>query len=176
VVNVASFGALGDGATDDSKAFQAAIDRLSTTGGRVLVPWGVRPYRIAASLRLPSSHLELFGPGAQLRLEAGVSIRTAGPIEAVAVAGLRITGAGPGPVLDLADAGEVELRDLQVRGGARITGARRLAASQGRFDALELDLQRADEAELRGVTVEKAFHVEGGRSRLRTQNCKLLAP
>lgn len=40
VVNVKAFGALGDGATDDTAAIQAAIDSLSATGGSIYVPPG----------------------------------------------------------------------------------------------------------------------------------------
>ena len=39
-VSVKDFGAVGDGVTDDSQAFQDAIDFLPTEGGKILVPTG----------------------------------------------------------------------------------------------------------------------------------------
>ena len=71
VVNVASMGATGDGVTDDAPAFQAAIDKISETGGRVLVPWGVRPYLLKSGLTLSADNVEIWGPGARLNLADG---------------------------------------------------------------------------------------------------------
>ncbi|MFB6363168.1 glycosyl hydrolase family 28-related protein [Paenibacillus elgii] len=48
-VNILSFGAKGDGKTDDTSAFQAAIDQVKQYGGRIVVPHGV--YRINGSLK-----------------------------------------------------------------------------------------------------------------------------
>lgn len=39
-VNVLDFGAVGDGSTDDSAAFQAAATSLGNTGGQIFVPFG----------------------------------------------------------------------------------------------------------------------------------------
>ncbi|MHB9027846.1 MAG: glycosyl hydrolase family 28-related protein [Candidatus Latescibacterota bacterium] len=49
--NVLDFGAVADGRTDNTKAFQTAIDRAGKTGGTVLVPAG--KYRFDGSLTLP---------------------------------------------------------------------------------------------------------------------------
>lgn len=60
VRNVRNYGAVGDGANDDTAAFQAAINSLPTAGGTVEVPAGT--YRIDAvvSIRLRSyMHLKL---------------------------------------------------------------------------------------------------------------------
>ena len=57
-VNVLSFGAIGDGTTDDTTAIQAAIDAAAatradgTSGGRVLVPAGT--YKVSATLVVPT--------------------------------------------------------------------------------------------------------------------------
>jgi hypothetical protein len=48
VANVKQYGAVGDGTTDDTAAFQAAIDSLGTNGGTVYVPSGT--YRITGTL------------------------------------------------------------------------------------------------------------------------------
>ncbi len=39
-VSVKDFGAVGDGVTDDTTAIQAAINSMSSTGGRVFFPSG----------------------------------------------------------------------------------------------------------------------------------------
>lgn len=54
-VDVRDFGAKGDGITDDSEAFQKAIDSLETTGGLVSVPSG--EYRITKTLLVGGSHM-----------------------------------------------------------------------------------------------------------------------
>lgn len=53
VVNVKAFGAVGDGKTDETKAFQAALDSLGQNGGTVVVPPG--QYRFEGSLEIPQS-------------------------------------------------------------------------------------------------------------------------
>ena len=50
--NVRDFGAVGDGKTDDTRAFQAALDAAGQAGGGVVrAPRGT--YRIAGSLKVP---------------------------------------------------------------------------------------------------------------------------
>ncbi|MCX7765540.1 MAG: glycoside hydrolase family 55 protein, partial [Candidatus Sumerlaeia bacterium] len=54
-INVKDFGAIGDGKTDDTKAFQTALDTASgkdEIGGTVFVPQGT--YLIAGHLNIPS--------------------------------------------------------------------------------------------------------------------------
>ncbi|MCX8053738.1 MAG: glycoside hydrolase family 55 protein, partial [Armatimonadetes bacterium] len=52
-VNVRDFGAKGDGSTDDTAAFQAALDSLAEKGGTVFVPAGV--YLIKTHIRVPNN-------------------------------------------------------------------------------------------------------------------------
>jgi hypothetical protein len=55
---VEQFGAIGNGTTDDSAAFQSAIDSLGTTGGKIILS-NDRVYRIASNITIkPSCHLE----------------------------------------------------------------------------------------------------------------------
>ena len=50
-MNVLDFGAKGDGKTDDTIAFQKALDKTGVTGGVVCVPTGM--YRIKGTLSIP---------------------------------------------------------------------------------------------------------------------------
>ncbi len=170
IVNVASFGAKGDGTTDDAEAFQKAIDRLALTGGRILVPWGVRPYRIARPLTASHDHLEFWGPGARLQFAEGAGLTATGTD--LAMRGLRIEGGGSRPVLQIRLAGGVHLEDLQVRGGIEIA-ADQVQVSTSRFDVLELALpvSAAPRADLREVRVDRAFRFTGDRSVLRLDDC-----
>ncbi|MDH7601619.1 MAG: glycosyl hydrolase family 28-related protein [Armatimonadota bacterium] len=52
-VNVRDFGAKGDGVTDDTAAFQAALDSMRESGGTVFVPAGT--YLIKSHLTVPNS-------------------------------------------------------------------------------------------------------------------------
>lgn len=51
-VSVKDFGAVGDNSTDDTAAFQAAIDALETTGGTVYVPASASYYKITNTITL----------------------------------------------------------------------------------------------------------------------------
>ncbi|KAA6338496.1 hypothetical protein EZS27_013500 [termite gut metagenome] len=53
VVSVFAFGAKGDGKTDDTQAFQKALDSFGTKGGTVYVPRGT--YFFAGSLNVPQA-------------------------------------------------------------------------------------------------------------------------
>ncbi|MDR0700147.1 MAG: glycoside hydrolase family 55 protein [Tannerella sp.] len=53
VVSVVAFGAKGDGKTDDTEAFQKAMDSFGTKGGTVYIPRGT--YLLAGSLNVPQA-------------------------------------------------------------------------------------------------------------------------
>src|SRR5204862_377449 len=99
ILNVVTLGATGDGTTDDSAGFQRTIDQLAATGGRILVPWGVRPFRIARPLVVSSDHLEFWGPGARLQFVEKGSLTVAGTggrtLREFSIRGLRIEGVAP---------------------------------------------------------------------------------
>jgi hypothetical protein len=63
IVNVHDKGAVGDGVTDDTAAFQAAIDYLEGTGASVLtLHLDAKPYRIAGTLSV-SGPVKIIGEG-----------------------------------------------------------------------------------------------------------------
>lgn len=53
IVSVLSFGAKGDGTTDDTQAIQRAMDSFGSRGGTVYIPNGV--YLVAGSLNIPQA-------------------------------------------------------------------------------------------------------------------------
>lgn len=59
-VNVADYGAVGNGSTDDTSAFQSAINSLGAAGGTVIIPDGFR-CRIASNLTV-KPNVTLKGP------------------------------------------------------------------------------------------------------------------
>jgi len=76
VFNVRDYGAVGDGATDDAEAFQAAIVACAqVNGGTVYVPPASHPYIIGRSLELPKP-MAIVGcnwESTVLRLKPGVN-------------------------------------------------------------------------------------------------------
>jgi polygalacturonase len=71
MIDVTTFGAIGDGTTDDTVAIQNAIDSLVTsptsTGGTVYFPVG--DYLISAALEV-SSYIELLGESLNAKILA----------------------------------------------------------------------------------------------------------
>lgn len=76
IINVRDFGAVGDGTTSDSTAFQAAVDyAASLGGGTVYVPEGDYPI----ALSITTSNIELLcDPGTVLRAASGANVITIG--------------------------------------------------------------------------------------------------
>ncbi|MDP7011506.1 MAG: glycosyl hydrolase family 28-related protein [Verrucomicrobiota bacterium] len=68
VVNVRDFGAQADGKSDDAPAIQRAIEQVAKTGGRVSLPAAPKPYIIRTSLVISADNIELYGPGATIKL------------------------------------------------------------------------------------------------------------
>lgn len=68
VVNVRDFGAKADGESDDAPAIQRAINQVSKTGGRVSFPATANPYSIHTSLIVSADNVDLYGPGATIKL------------------------------------------------------------------------------------------------------------
>ena len=174
ILNVVSMGATGDGTTDDSAAFQKTIDQLAKTGGRLLIPWAVKPFRIARPLVVSSDHLEVWGPGALIEFAGDASL-TASGVRDLAIRGLRIKGAAPGAVLRVTETDGVVLEDLQVKGGLVLTGVRGASISSSRIDALEIRMAESGHpsAKLRGVTVEKSYRLTGDATEVQLDACRL---
>jgi len=87
ILSVKDFGALGDGATDDTAALQAAIDYCDANGLRLIVPKGTYP---TGALTVDGAmHLELL-KGATLKAKSTLN----GNLIAVAGSNVRISGPG----------------------------------------------------------------------------------
>jgi putative membrane-bound dehydrogenase-like protein len=174
ILNVVSLGATGDGTTDDSAAFQKTIDQLGASGGRVLVPWGVRPYRIARPLAVTSDHLEFWGPGAKIQFVGDAVLKASG-VRELAFRGLRIDGTGSGPVLNLSKTTGLVFDDVQVKGGTSISAGDSVSLSSCRFDALDLLMAESGQpsAKLRNVTVDKSWRLGGDASGVKLDGCRM---
>jgi hypothetical protein len=61
IINVKTYGAKGDGSTDDTAAIQAAFDAIPTAGATVYFPPGT--YNVTAQLTLTDKPIHLFGDG-----------------------------------------------------------------------------------------------------------------
>ncbi|WP_333678994.1 right-handed parallel beta-helix repeat-containing protein [Dyella sp.] len=66
IVNVREMGAKGDGRTDDTAAFQAAVDAVPLIGGTLVVPRGDYRINVERSITLHSNMLLLMDPAATL--------------------------------------------------------------------------------------------------------------
>lgn len=85
-----AFGAKGDGVTDDTAAFQAALNAASAQGGTVYVPPSATPYVLASALTLKSMvRLQGGGPGTGTGASQIKFTGTSGPL----LAGNGVTGA-----------------------------------------------------------------------------------
>jgi len=94
LVNVRDFGALGDGITDDSAAFAAAIAAAQARAARVYVPASATPYVIGATITLDGVTMIGDGAGSTLRvgLPSGAGMQLAG--SGAGLIGLRVLGPG----------------------------------------------------------------------------------
>ncbi len=70
--NVADFGAVSDGVTDNSPFFQAAADNLPASGGILFVRAGASPFIITAGIRFTSkSDVTIISNGAIIKVQDG---------------------------------------------------------------------------------------------------------
>jgi len=96
--DVRAFGAKGDGATDDTRAIQTAIDSLPRSGGTVVLPPG--NYRARNLLISDREGVRLLGVGATIHLFGKspapryVGIQFHGTLRRVTIEGLTILGDG----------------------------------------------------------------------------------
>ena len=111
---VTDFGATGDGATDDTDAFETAIDSAAQTGGSVLIPAGI--YQISQTLTLPD--------GVRMRGEGMGSELLQTPYNGSL---LRFTGSGEAINIKGSAAGLEDLALLDQSNGGASAGIRVLA-------------------------------------------------
>lgn len=113
-VNVKDFGAKGDGVTDDSAAFQAAITAAQARNSPVYVPASPAPYLLGTSLVLDGLAMHGEGAGSLLKtsIASGAGLQLAG-ISPV-LRGLRILG--PAAIAWPGSATEVDLEGVALDG------------------------------------------------------------
>ena len=122
IVNVRDFGAIGDGVSDDSAAFQAALAAAQARSGAAYVPASPNAYVIGAALVLDGVGLVGDGPGSMLKLAlaSGFALQLTG--DAPRVVGLRLLGPGanawPQNAAEV-DLGLAALDGVQIAAGAR---------------------------------------------------------
>ena len=120
-LNVRNWGARGDGATDDTTAFQYAIDALPSSGGTVVVPAGDYVIDPTRNVRLRSNMHLLLQDGARLRAKRNDKERAyvlmAYKISNVEISGGQIIGDRE---THLGTAGEWG-HGIMIRGSSKIT-------------------------------------------------------
>lgn len=62
LINVRDYGAVGDGETDDSDAFEAAIEATGTRGGSVFIPKSTGAYRLTRQI-VANKYVQFYGDG-----------------------------------------------------------------------------------------------------------------
>ena len=78
--DVRSYGAKGDGVTDDEPAFTLAI--AAAAGGRVIITEAPTSYRLSSNVTVPLGVTLVFRQGGKLYSDAGVTVTVNGTIEA----------------------------------------------------------------------------------------------
>jgi hypothetical protein len=122
VVNVRDFGAIGDGVSDDTAAFQAALTAAQARSCAVYVPASSNPYVMGAGLVVDGVRLIGDGPGSmvKLALASGFALRLSGATPHIA--DLRLLGPGANAWPESAsevDLSGVTLDGVQIAAGAR---------------------------------------------------------
>jgi hypothetical protein len=122
IVNVRDFGAIGDGVSDDSAAFQAALSAAQARSGSVYVPASSNPYVIGVGLVIDGVALIGSGPGSMLKLglAGGYGLQLTG--DEPRLADLRLLGPGAGSWPSSAasvDLNGVALDGVQIAADAR---------------------------------------------------------
>jgi Pectate lyase superfamily protein len=122
VVNVRDFGAIGDGVSDDSAAFQSALAAAQARSGAVYVPASSNPYIIGAALVVDGVRLVGDGPGSvlMLALASGFALELTG--DAPRLVDLRLLG--PGAIVWPQSAGGIDLGAVALDGVRIAAGAR----------------------------------------------------
>jgi hypothetical protein len=93
-LSVKEFGAVGDGVTDDAKAFQAALTSAASNGhGVIFIPKSDSYYRISTPLAWSGNHVQMIGQNAEIRCDSGVRfvVFTGASIANATIEHLRVT-------------------------------------------------------------------------------------
>jgi hypothetical protein len=155
--NVMAFGAVGDGVTDDTSAFVAAIAALPATGGTVVVPEG----SYAIRLTLTKGHVTFLGSG-----DCSVLTNTSG-------------AAASDYVLTATEMDYTDLRNLKIMGGVKLFECDYSHINDCRIDATGYDYGiylRGNWLDVNRCFVEKAnlacmYEEQTNNSALRVCNC-----
>ncbi|MGD8373447.1 MAG: glycosyl hydrolase family 28-related protein [Candidatus Woesebacteria bacterium] len=70
-INAKSYGAKGDGSTDDTSALQSAIDAISTSGGKVVIPAGTYVVSSTLTIDKDATIITGVGPSTIIRVASG---------------------------------------------------------------------------------------------------------
>jgi hypothetical protein len=137
--NVRTWGAVGDGATDDAAAIQAAINALPAAGGIVYFPQGT--YRIATTLTLPDKPVKIIGCGKGTVVNLGASAIAA---------------------FTMPSTNDYVFQDFAIR-GTEIAGQRGWIYSSGSVvSSVRIVIERVSIPS--GFGIERAISIEGGGS------------
>lgn len=167
LLNVRTYGAVGDGSTDDTQAFLDALGDIAETGGVIFVPRAPSAYRLdfcngaTDVFRLLSSHVAIIGePGAKVKGTDGADaasqlIRIWGdsdedPLEDILIQGLELDGnASEG---SLGSGSQAHLIDIA---HARRVTIDRCYLHDSLGDGVKLDYNDADAETLEDITIER---------------------
>jgi len=98
--DVRSYGAVGDGATDDEPAFALAI--AAAAGGRLIIPEAATSYKLSSNVTVPAGVTVVFQQGGLLLIDNAITFTVNGTMEAglyqiFSGAGTAVLGVGPTP-------------------------------------------------------------------------------
>jgi len=131
--NVKMYGAVGDGATDDTTAIQAAID----ASRMVYFPAGT--YLVTSTLTVNTANTSLFGDGGNLSISKIISSATSGPVIQVKARSPRIEGLSIAATSARRAASTTTGHGILMGGDDTVAGAAVIISRQWLQDVLVID-------------------------------------